>query len=276
LEALGLVYLLMTGLFAWTSWGFEQVGILIFFLFTVVLRWLARGQWTAAGIGLTLLLFKPNITILPVVAIVAWLSFRGNWKPAAAMAGSLLLFFLVSIIISPNWYSALLQPDKLTGLSFTLDPEGATDVGRFNTTFRDWLREYGLAGNPASMLEALAIILGLLVAIRVVFKATSIVDLTAVLLLINFAIVPYALFYDYPSLVLTFFHINAVPLQRPWFIWTRYALNALAILSLSFGDNISYRYWLVIFLLILLVFTYMAHNTETLQTKLNPAGEPVA
>jgi hypothetical protein len=268
-------YILMTIVFAWTSWGFEQVGILIFLLFTIVLRSLQSGQWTAAGLGLALLLFKPNITILPVLAIAVWLALRGNWKPAAAMTLSLLLLIMASLIISPGWYSALLQPDKLAGLAYTLDPAGATDVVRFNTTFMDWLREYGVSGNTAPTLYGVAILLGLVVAILAVFRAASIVDLTALILLVNFAIVPYALFYDYPSLVLTLFHANAIPLHRPAFIWIRHALNAFVILSLSIGDNISYRYWMVIALIILLLFTYTAHRAEGPQTQLKPTGEPV-
>ena len=66
------MYFFVTLLFAWTTWGFEQVGVLILFLLTMSLLALQKEKWNAAGIWLALLLFKPNITALPVAAILTW------------------------------------------------------------------------------------------------------------------------------------------------------------------------------------------------------------
>jgi hypothetical protein len=50
------VYTLVTILFAWSTWGFDQVGVLIFFMFTMALLAMERGQWAHAGLWLALLL----------------------------------------------------------------------------------------------------------------------------------------------------------------------------------------------------------------------------
>ncbi len=256
-------YILMTLLFAWTVWGFEQVGLLIFFLWTVALRLLERGRWTAAGVVLAMLLFKPNITALPVAAIAAWLVLRGRWKPVHTAGLTLLIMVVASLVITPGWYRALLEPDKLTGLSHTLDAAGGTDVTRFNTTLLDWLRVHGITGNPALTLYALVCVLGVAIAALAAYRASSTVQLMAVVFAVNFAIVPYALFYDYPCLALTMFHANAIPLRRRWFVLVRNGLNVFAVLSLFIGKGISFRYWLVIALVLLLLFTYAAQRVET-------------
>lgn len=71
----------------------------------------------------------------------------------------------------------------------------------------------------------------------------------AVVILVNFALVPYALFYDYPSLVLTLFLVNAELSKRPTLVWIQRLMNGLILCSLFIGNNITYRYWIVGFLL---------------------------
>ncbi len=242
------MYLLVTFVFAWSTWGFEQVGIIIFFMFTLTLLFARHSQWNAVGISLALLLFKPNITALPVVCILLWLTLRGNWRPVLVAGGALIIMVLLSVLISPNWYLALLQPDKVTGLSHTLDSSGAVEITRYNTTLLDFLSAYGITGNAANYIYAIVIIFGMIVAVLTLYYSTSILQVAALILLVNFAVIPYALFYDYPALVLTLFYANFLLLQKSSLAWIRTTANILVLLSLFIGSIISFRYWIVIIL----------------------------
>lgn len=242
------MYLLVTFVFAWSTWGFEQVGILIFFMFTLALLFVERGKWDAVGISLALLLFKPNITALPVACILLWLIFRGNWRPVLVASGVLSMMILISVIVSPNWYLALMQPDNVTGLSHTLDSSGGVEITRYNTTLLDFLSAYNITGSAANIIYALVIILGMLAAALTLYYSTSILQVAALILLVNFAVIPYALFYDYPALVLTLFYANFSLLQKSSLTWMRNTANTLVLLGLFVGNTISFRYWIVIIL----------------------------
>ena len=243
------MYLLVTFVFAWGTWGSEQVGVLIFLILTFVILSLEREKWLSGGIWMALLLFKPNITVFPVMALTIWLILRGKWKPVISMTGSLILMSAVSLLISPGWYLELLQPDKVTGLSYTLSESGAVQVQRYTTTMLNWLSAYGIIGNTAYAIYAIAALAGLMITIQAINKTHSIVQLMAAVLLVNFALVPYALFYDYPSLVLVLFLVNAELSKKPMMVWTQRLMNGLILCSLFIGNNIAYRYWIVVLLL---------------------------
>ena len=243
------MYLLVTFVFAWGTWGSEQVGVLIFLILTFVILSLEREKWLSGGIWMALLLFKPNITAFPVIALTVWLILRGKWKPVIGMVGALMLMVVLSLLISPGWYLEFLQPDKVTGLSYTLSESGLVQVQRYTTTMLNWLLAYGIIGITAYAIYAIAALAGLLITIQAINKTHSIVQLMAVVILVNFALVPYALFYDYPSLVLVLFLVNAELSKKPMMVWTQRLMNGLILCSLFVGDNIAYRYWIVVLLL---------------------------
>ncbi len=242
------MWLLVTFVFAWSTWGFEQVGILIFFIFTITLLFAKHNKWDVVGFSLALLLFKPNITVLPVACILLWLILRGNWRPAFVAGGALITMALLSIFISSNWYLALLEPDKVTGLSHTLDSSGMVEITRHNTTLLDFLSAYNIVGNAANFIYAIVIILGVVTITLILYYSTSLLQVVALILLVNFAVIPYALFYDYPVLVFTLFYANFLLLQKSSLTWMRTTANILIPLSLFIGDSISFRYWIVIIL----------------------------
>jgi len=74
-------------------------------------------------------------------------------------------------------------------------------------------------------------------------------------ILVNFALVPCALFYDYPSLVLTLFLVNAELSEGPKMVWIQGLVNGFVLVSLFVGDNITYRYWIVVILLFFAAFS---------------------
>jgi len=255
------VYILATFLFAWTTWGFEQVGVLIFFLFTTLLLAIKNDRWDSAGIWLALLLFKPNITAIPVMAITFWFLLRGKRRPVIVMFGVVAAMVLVSLILSPGWYLALLQPDKLIGLSYTLDSSGSVEIVRYNTTLLDWLSAYGMNGTASNMIYSAVILMGIFAAAWVVRKSESIVEVAAVIILVNFAVIPYALFYDYPALVITLFFVNTLFVStKPSLIWAGRIMNGFVLLNLFVGATISFRYWMVIVLALFVLLGYYVNS----------------
>ncbi len=244
------IYLFVTFVFAWATWGSEQVGGLIFFILTLVMLSYEKGKWLSMGIWMALLLFKPNITTIPLLVLSLWLLLRRGWIPVVSMSAMLLVMVSFSLLVSPGWYLELLEPDKVTGLSFTLNETGAVEVQRYTTTLMDWLSAYGLNGKAATAIYAVFTLAGIMFLGWTIFKSRSVVQLMAVAVLVNFALVPYALFYDYPSLTLTLFYINAGFSEKPGLAWAQRIMNGLILASLFVGNNISFRYWIVIILLL--------------------------
>lgn len=264
------MYLFVTVLFAWTTWGFEQVGILIFFLLTLSLLALKKENWLAAGIWLALLLFKPNITALPIAAILLWFILKRNWRPALAAGLSTLLLLAASFLLTPDWLQTLLTPEKLTGLSYKFNESGGLDLIRYNTTLKDWLAVYNVGGALAAVVYAAVAVLGLGILGWTVFRSASLAQVTATALLAAFAVTPYALYYDYPALTLTLFYANDVTLRKPALKWARFALNALVLFSLFVGTTISYRYWTTIAIAALMVFRYTAKTDSQVRFPIQP------
>lgn len=255
------MFLLVTFVFAWSAWGFEQVGVLIFFLVTCVLLFSERGQWNGLGLSLPLLLFKPNITALFVACILLWLILHRKWLPVLIALGFLAGMVLVSILISPNWYLDLLQPDKLVGLSYTLDFSGGAQIARHNTTLSDFLAAYKVPEGAAMVVYAFVVLCSIISLYLVFGYSEKMLPVSAVAVLVNFAVIPYALFYDYSCLVLTFFYANLLMNDKPGWYWMRIIANTLVALSLFIGDTISYRYWIVIILSVFLALAFWSDKT---------------
>lgn len=241
-------YLFATLLFAWSTWGSEQVGVLNLYLLTVILVLYRKERFVLMGVIMALALFKPNITAIPIFVFSAWLIWRRMWNPVIGMLVSLLCLMLVSVIVSPGWYLALLQPDKLTGLDYTLNEAGEVQVIRYSTTLFDWLAAYEVNGLAAYGIYMVAALIGFAFLIWLVRRANNSVDLSALVVLVNFALVPYALFYDYSLLTLTLFWVNFRFSLNPSLIWLQRGMNILLFASLLIGNNISYRYWMVVIL----------------------------
>jgi hypothetical protein len=238
------MYIYLTFVFAWSTWGSEQVGILILFIFTSVLLSYQNKQWLIMGLWIAILLFKPNITAIPIVIFSCWLLLHGNWKPVVSGGVWFIVLFLISLVLSPGWYAELLQPDKITGLSYTLDESGRTQIERFTTTLIDWLSIYGIVGDWAYTIYGIAAVVGVIWLGQLIYYSQSLLKMISASILINFALVPYALFYDYPSLSLTLFYINYGFAKRQHLVWFQRLMNICIVVCLFIGDDIRYRYWI--------------------------------
>ena len=175
------------------------------------------------------------------------------------MVGMLTVMLVASLIISPGWHLGLLQSDKVVGLSYTFDASGAVEVTRYRTTLMDWLAVYGVAGNPAYIIYAIMTLAGIAALAFVIIKSETAIELLAFALLINYALIPYALFYDYPSLVITIFFINRL-FSRRFLSWAGALMNGAIMVCLFIGDKIPYRYWIVIVLALSTVILWVADN----------------
>lgn len=258
------VWLLVTFVFAWSTWGAEQVGILILFLFTLILLFIQQGNWVATGICLALVLFKPNISAIPAGLIALWLLLRlKTWQPALYMIGMLGVMGVVSLWITPGWYMDIFEADKIQGLSHTLDETGGVNIARYTTTLSDWLVVYGVADGITTWIYGLVVAIGTLVLWFSMRHAASALEISALAIVINFMVIPYALFYDYPLLTMALFHGNYVLYRHPSWNWARYAANMLIVAVLFIGDVIPYRYWMTIIVLALLAIGYVPRFVKT-------------
>lgn len=248
-------WLFVTFVLAWSTWGAEQVGVLILFLFTLILVYAKRENWTAVGILLALILFKPNITAIPVGLIALWLLVRKRaWMPVLIAAAALAVLLTVALILDPQFYRPLFDPDKIQGLAYTLDASGGMEIKRYSTTLRDFLAEYGIGGGAFIAIYAAVILLGVAAIIYGLNSSASLVEFVALAILVNFAVIPYALFYDYPALTVTWLYANQRLLERKRI---RFVANALIAASLFVGGIIPYRYWITIILSGLLGLGYL-------------------
>lgn len=257
------IYLYLSFVFAWATWGSEQVGIFIFLILTFILLSFQNEKWVEMGIWMALLLFKPNITAIPITVLSIWLILHGRWQPIVSAFVFLICMLGVSLIVSPMWYVELLQTDKVIGLSYTLNETGEVEIERFTTTLLDWLSAYRIAEYWSYRIYA-AVILGSIFFIwRLIYYSQSLIQIVAAAVLINFALVPYALFYDYPSLSLTFVYTNAGFVKKPQFAWVQWLMNGLIFASLFIGRDIRYRYWMVVILLaVSTIFSVFTKDNE--------------
>ena len=200
-----LMNLLATFIFAWTTWKFEQTGILLFALMVEILIAFRKQQPYRMGFYLALALIKPNLMLLPVVTLGAWLIRNKNLKPIAVMLSILAVLVIITTLVTPDWYQPVLQPHFGQGLTETLDgPNRITGV-RLNTTLQDWLKIFLVPRGLRNIIYATIVIIGLFILIVTVWKSKSIMQTTAMSLLVAFVTTPYALQYDYPPLTIVLF-----------------------------------------------------------------------
>jgi len=255
------MYLLATFIFAWSTWKHEQTGILLFALLIGALTALRNRNWNWAGVWLALLLIKPNITLIPVVAIAVWLIRRGNWRPVAIMCVLTISLLVVSTMTIPNWYQPFVRPDFGDGLVNVLDGPQIVAI-RINTTLSDWLKMLQIDDGIGSAIYASAIAISALILAAVVWRSESLVQVTIASLLVGFAITPYALQYDYPPLTLVLFWATALYPRSMWTITGRAAITFFIASVLFWERPISDGYWIVIGLIGLVIWSWWTGNKK--------------
>ena len=265
-----LLCLLATFVFAWITWRYEQTGIILFAFLVGVLLALQNKNGILAGIWLTLLLIKPNITLIPVIAIVFWLIRHRNWHAVVSMGILTISLLVVASIMTPNLYHPFFESGFGQGLFSTLDGPDKIVAIRVNTTLHDWLTMFRVSPEATRALSAVAFLIGLVILGIVTWKSDSIILIVVSSLLVNFAITPYALQYDYPLLTLVlFWNIALTQYGRQEWIKVIGVAITLFIVSVLFWERpISDGYWIVIGLIGLTVFNWCNADKSQIQSSL--------
>lgn len=240
------LFALSTFSLAWITWRYEQAGILVLGLLVALIFSVQTQKWVWAGIWLALLLIKPNITLLVVAGASLWLLRRGRWRSVLAMAVTLIVLLLVSTIITPDWYQPFSEDGFGQGLTRALDGPDRVVALRINTTFLDWLRVFGLPLESRIVIYGVAICIGGGIFFGTIYRTESILKLVSVLLLLSYALTPYALQYDYPPLVIVLFWALPLCTSSARGMAIGLLLAGFVFSVIFWQQNISWAYWMVV------------------------------
>ena len=242
--------LLATIVFAWTTWKFEQTGILLFVIVVEMLISYQNQQWDRLGLFLALAAIKPNVMLLPMIALALWLIRKKNWRSVLVAGGVLAALALITTFLTADWTRPFFQPDFGQGLTEVLDGPNQVTGTRLNTTLLDWLKWFSVPLVVRNVLYAVAVFAGLWILGARIWKSNSILDVTVTALLVSFATTPYALQYDFPPLTIVLFTALAVSTQIES-KWIPALLVTFIASVLLWERPISDGYWIVIGLCVL-------------------------
>ncbi|MCX6079022.1 MAG: glycosyltransferase family 87 protein [Chloroflexi bacterium] len=250
------IFLYATFLFAWVTWRYEQMGIILFALLVAALASLRKSDWAWAGVWLALLLIKPNLTFIPVAAASLWLLRRGRWQPILSMSLVLTGLLLASTAATPDWYRPLLQPGVGSGLVNILDGPNHEVAIRINTTLADWLNMLSLNSTIIPIIRWSATLAAGAILLWVIFRSNSLIMVMICALLANFAVTPYALQYDYPLLTLPLFWATARIPSTARARWGGLAISVFIASVLIWERPISDGYWILLGLIALTAWNW--------------------
>lgn len=240
-----LLNVVATFLFAWTTWKFEQTGILLFVIVLEALIAHERQQWSRMGIFLALALIKPNVMLLPVVVLSIWLIRSKNWRPVLVALGVLGGLVLITTVLTPDWYRPFFEPHFGQGLTDVLDGPNEVTGTRLNTTLLDWLKWLGIPPAGRYTIYGVVAVMVAAVLVRGIWKSKSIMEMAVIALLVSFAITPYTLQYDFPPLVMVLFWALATS-RHAGRQWVPILIVVFITSVLIWERPISDGYWIVI------------------------------
>jgi hypothetical protein len=245
-----LLNLLATFLFAWMTWKFEQLGILLFALALEILIAFKNRQWNRMGFFLAAALIKPNIMLVPVGVVCLWLLRRRIFRPLVVMCALLGGAIAVTSLLTPAWYHPFLQPGFARGLTVLLDGTDKVVAIRVNTTLMDWLKMFHVPSAVRNLLYAAAVAGAVWACAASIWRSHSLTETMVIALLANFAVTPYALQYDFPPLTIVLFWGLALA-KRSGSLKIPALLSGMLVSVLFWEKPISDGYWIVLLLCLL-------------------------
>lgn len=254
------LFALSTFSFAWITWRYEQAGILVFVLLVLLIMSIQDQNWTWSGIWLALLLIKPNVTFIPVVGISLWLLHRGHQRVVVVALLTLVVLLTASTLITPGWFQPFLEEGFGQGLTVALDGPDQVVALRINTTFLDWLRTFGMAPQIRAVLYGITICAGIATFFWAVYRSRSFLELISILLLISYAITPYALQYDFPPLVIVLYWSLSRCISSHRIFGIGLILTGFVFSVIFWQQNISWAYWMVVGLIALTSWCSLQHR----------------
>jgi hypothetical protein len=258
------LFTLTTFSFAWITWRYEQAGILVFVLLVALILSIQKQKWTWTGIWLALLVIKPNVTLIVVAGISLWLLRKGQGRAVLVTLLTLVVLLFVSTLITPDWFQPFFEDGFGQGLTVALDGPDQVVAVRINTTFPDWLRTFGLERQLRTLLYGIAICAGIVAFFWAVYRSRSLLELVSVLLLVSYAITPYALQYDFPPLAIVLFWSLYLCISSPKALGVGIALSGFVFSVIFWQQNISWAYWMVVGLIALAIWGWR-HKYGTTQ-----------
>ncbi|HEX8681408.1 MAG TPA: glycosyltransferase family 87 protein [Ardenticatenaceae bacterium] len=267
-----LLYLAATYLFAWTTWRFEQLGVMLFLLLAVSLWAIRTERWALSGAMLALMLTKPSISALIVAALLLWFARERRWRAVLGFALALVVLAIVSAPLVPTYIRHLAEPGFTQGLTQDVGETDSAGSVRITTTFRAWLASFGVNGPVAAALYGLSIVVGLAALLAVLRQGASPLTVASVAVVVAFWVAPYALQYDYPPLTIPLFlvvrDLAARVRERGWNAVTLASGALLAgVLSVPLWERpISDGFWIAVGLAALLAL-------HAVSNPINAAGD---
>jgi hypothetical protein len=250
-------FILCTLGFAWITWRYEQAGILVLAILLGAIASISAQRWYLAGFLLALLLIKPNVTLVIVLAILLWLIKRARWKPVAVFTASFFILMVVSTWLTPDWFQPFFEPGFGNGLSLALDGPNRIVAHRLNTTVLDWLATFGLSHSAIPYIYGILVVIGFIALFLVIWKSDSLLLCVTAALLVSYGLTPYALQYDYPPLIIVLFWVSSLKLESAAHMATS-ALLVIFIFSVNiWQQDISWGYWIVVGLLALTTWVFL-------------------
>ena len=262
-----LMNLLSTFVFAWMTWKFEQTGILLFAAMVEVLIAYRKQQWNRMGVYLALSLIKPNIMLLPVTILAAWLIRRKNWRPVLVMLVILIGLILVTSLVTPDWYQPIFRPNFGQGLTDVLDGPNEVTGTRLNTTVLDWMKTLLVSSNLRSGIYVVIVLFGIVGLAVAVWKSHGIMQIAIISLLMTFLITPYALQYDFPPLAIVLFWSTALANYGASKKVTLLIISLIASV-LIWERPISDGFWIVIGLCGLAIWSWLVNKNKEIPQNL--------
>ena len=240
-------------LFFWMSARSEQLGTALLLLAVLSLWAHQRNKHWLAGIALSLLLTKPNVTwlMVPCLGLLYWRrGRRAVWWALATVA----VLLVASTLVLPGWYRELARPDFGAGLTMQLDGPYRVESERLNTVLSDWLRPWGISGTLYWVIWGVLALGGGTVMWLSWQNADEDAYWLCLASAVGLLITPYALQYDYPPLVLGLFWIwRALPKAPRALRWAGVAILAF-VFSVPIWEQPVYEgYWILLGVLSLLL-----------------------
>jgi hypothetical protein len=248
------LFCVVTCAFAWITWKYEQAGILIFMMIVLLILSIRKQKTIWSGIWMALLLIKPNITLLVVAGISLWLLRKGQWRTVLVMLVTLTVLLLISTWITPDWFKPFSEDGFGQGLTAVLDGPGRVVALRVNTTLLDWLTTLGVEHRYHILIYGMCIFVGFLVSLWTVYNSESFLELVSILLLISFALTPYALQYDYSPLAVVLCWALSLCVSSPKALGVAVLLTGFVLSVIFWEQNIATGFWMVIGLIALTIW----------------------
>ena len=248
------LFTLVTFSFAWITWRYEQAAILVFVMLVALILAVQDQKWIWSGIWMALLLIKPNVTLIVVAGISLWLFRKGQWRAVLVMILTLVVLLSISSWITPDWFQSFSEEGFGQGLTVALDGPDRVVALRINTTFLDWLTTIGVESQLSILIYGICIFAGAFVFFWIVYRSQSFVQLISILLLISYALTPYALQYDFPPLAIVLFWALSLCVSSPKALGVALLLAGFVFSVIFWQHNIAWAYWMVIGLISMAVW----------------------